>query len=1073
MPMRLGEMVLIIRTQDFASRNLERVGANLGKLSKFQQLSRRQDMLNLRQARTLARRDTMRQEINALQQRVSLESRLGDLQRDRALLSKRLAGIQAASAATGQIRGAGGRFIGSAAPQIAQLQQSLADLGSEETRLTNKHNALMQNLAATAPALARLTPEQASARLGRLRTSLSHVDDELRIIQSDLALTNRALAQVKWERLHRVGQAMSRTGRVMQLTGLVATGSLVAMGNAAANFGQQITLAATQTRDIGAPISQVAQRSGQLQDAILDQMGRFPASAEDMSNAAYEIFSSLDLADRGRIQFWKGLQILEKTNRVAVAGGIDLGEAINGLVITLNNFDPTLSNVNETLDTMFDIVRFGNIRVSDFTQMMTKVAPAAKGVGHELEDVGGALAFLTQVMQPARVATGFSRLEDAFSNRDFIQGIKVVSKARIGKALDIEAPGGGLIPFMRILEGIREIFPELETGALSAQEFFKLVTSAGREQRIGRPSEGLQFTAEGRRAFTQLIQNMERVEELQRLIASNRGEFGRSFKAMADTPAVQWMVFVNALKAAAIEIGTDVLPALLGLAGMIRRGLEWWRGLSDETRNLIVRIALFAGVASLLGGILLSVVGGIISVVGAIALLSGGIGAGKAGVVGRIAVLLTLLRALTLIGAITIAIKLIVDSSQLDQLRGWIEENVPGGKKIVDVFGFSLTDAINKIRGVKKESEGLFNPDAELFPGGMSKETKQAMQSLRKAREEQDRGKWDKILGQASKDTLRDLKRVTGMSLDDLREQFGNTTQDAVNDAKQIAQAHANAIQQATENMQQKVETAANNLMRVWDELRQKNEQAFGSLFQGPQMTGIIGGVFSEINSQLRQFGIQIPVPFEILRRDMAMQLDYFKRWRSTLNKLLARGAPLEFVQQLEEMGPEAGLPIAEGLLQGGRKGFKNLLAEWRTGQKLIRQATQKDFDRQIDEWEKHGKDVAWALINGIISTTADAGLQKKFQTYVKLTYGPILRKEFKEEVDKAMKAAMADLAAQAKAEAKANARKRNAGGTTTNTVNNSGDRVTIHADGATPDAVDRALKKRDFRKKTSYPGPH
>ena len=1015
MAMRFGEMVLVIRTQDYASRNLNRLSQNLGKLSKTQELQRRKATQLARQGDLLARKDTMTRDITNLRRRLDLEQRLYNVGRDRRKLARGLARTEAVTGATGQIRGARG-FIGSAAPFIAEAKVGMQQLAGEEGRLRRQHASLLNEIRATSPALAKMGTAEAAARLRRLEGSLQGVSRRLKIAQSDLAITGAAINQLKWDNLHRFGQALSRAGRIMQLTGLVATGSFAAMANAAANFGQSATLAATQTRDIGAPIAQVATRSAKLQKFILDQMQKFPAAADDMSGAAYEIFSSLDLADKGRIKFWKGLQILEKTNRVAVAGGVDLSDAIQGLVITLNNFDPNLKNVNATLDTMFDIVRFGNLHVSDFTQMMTKVAPAAKGVGHELKDLGGSLAFLTRVMAPARVATGFSRLEDAFSNRDFIQGVKIVSRARLGKTLDIEKPGGGLIPFMDILENLTELFPELEQGKLTAQEFFKIITSAGREARIGRPSEGLQFTAEGRRAFTQLVQNMDQVRMLQALITGNQGEFNRAFAAMKDTPAIQWKIFLNTLKATAIEIGQDALPALLSLAAFVRRAIDWWRGLSDETRTLVTRIAVFSSVAALLGGILLSVVGGLISIVAAAALLTGGLGtAGGAGLLGRMAMLLGILRSLSLIGAILLTVKIIVDSQQLENLRTWIEENVPGGPALNKALGMSGMDIFNKITGRASEAQEAiknFKPGERMFPGTKDLRTWGDM-FPKLAKQYKENGddiiSWESISRNATKEVKDEMiKGLTdmGMSLDEVRKKFGDTGTDVEEMARRAAEA--------SRLMEQKVDEAADGMMSIFTRMEEQNKAAMGSLFGGPAVTGIIGNVFTELNSQLRQFGIQIPMPFAVLRKDMQLQLMFFKRWRNSLNKLLARGAPLEFVQEIQEMGPEAGLPIAEGLLQGGKMGFKNLLKEWKRGQTLIHQATKSDFDRQLADWERHGKNIVLALIRGIISEPSQMALRDAFKTYVTDNFGNILQAEVTKEMQEAVAAGAAAASAAA-----------------------------------------------------------
>jgi len=1015
MALRFGEMVLIIRTQDFASRNLDRVSANLGKLSKFQELNRRKSTLDLRQSRLLSRMDTTRQELRGLQQKLNLEHELSRVISDRELASKRLAGLQAASAGSGTLRGAGGRFT-SAAPQLASASQLLSGLKSREADLLKQHESLLKSLAATSPTLAKMGTAQATAHVNKLTNSLGLMGQELRIVQSDIAHVDDALNRVRWEKVHRAGQTVSRLGRVMQLTGLIAAGSFVAAGNAAANFGQSVTLAATQTRDLNAPLSQVAERSTKLQDAILSQMQKFPGSAESMSNAAYEIFSSLDLADKGRIKFWRGLQILEKANKVAVAGGIDLDDAIKGLIITLNNFDPDLNNVNETLDTMFDIVRFGNIRVSDFTQLITRVAATAKGVGHTLEDLAAPIAMLTRVLPSERVGTGLFRLEEVFANRDFQQGFKLISKARVGEGLDFRKAGGGLIPFQQILEDIVKVFPELEDGRMDVAEFLKMVSSAGKTARTGKPSEGQLFTSQARNVLRPLVQDMDQVREIQGLIAGNQNEFNRAFEAMARTPAVQWKIFLNQMKAVALEIGRDALPALLYLAGGIQRLIEWFRNLDPQLKSNIIKIGVFASVATLIGGILLSVVGGLVSLVGAIALVSGGLGtAGGAGLLGRMALLLTLLRTLSLIGVVTITIKLLMDKTgpsdfvegAMDKLEKFSDK--PGMRGLHGVI--STLNAIDEALGLAEEEpkKGLFNPNFKLnIP---TKELKAFEKQYKRAREGPS---IQEVLAGAKKETLKTVADELGMSLDEIRKQFGATGEEAG--------GMGDAISQAAQQAEQSIDQAASNMTNIWNQFRDENVRTFGELFSGPFFQ-------SETWSLAKEWDVK-PTMAEI-NKDLRMQIQNFRKYRNTLNAISQRkGVSAELMAELRQLGPDA-LDKLEVLRKAAPKQFNAFVTLWRTKQVEIERATKIDFNKQLKQWFSYGKNIAKNIILGLQSS--DVELDAAFKRYITTKFPGI--------VEEAKKQARAEFNRQS---AGGQASGGNKTGTTTTKVNSDNNTVTI-----------------------------
>jgi len=956
MAMRFGEMVLIIRTQDFASRNLDRISASLGNLSKAEALNRRRAQLAIQQQRKLSRMGNMRDDmrnIELLRRRLDLEKQLG-----RAIHTT--AGLQA--------RGAGGRFL---------------SIGATSAMVVEMKN--LNDAAANMPSrLKRLASSKADLdeRARRLAQALGLTSKELRIIQNDIVKLDGAIGSLRWEKLHRMGQTISRLGRTLQLTGLIATGVLLGAGNAAANFGADVSVAATQMRDLNAPISQVASRATVLEDAILGQMQKFPGSAEEMSNAAYEIFSSLDLMDKGRVKVHRGLKLLEKANMVAVAGNIGLDESIKGLVITLNNFDPQLENVGGTLDTMFDVVRFGNIRVSDFTQMMNRLAPAAKNANLSLEQISGTTAFLTRVMASGRVSTGLARLLEAFRRRDFVVGFRELSKMRLGKVLDVEKASGGLKAPLKILKDIARVFPELEAGKMSAEEFFKIVTQAGKLERTGKPGEGIGMTIFAREALTQSIQNLDQIEELQIAIMQNKGEFSKAFEAMANTPAVQWKVFINQLKAFALEVGRAVLPAMITLAGKVEGLIKWFGNLSPNTKKSIAAFALFVSVGVLLLGVLGSLAGAFLALVGTLGILSASMGGGKGGVIGRLATMLMLMRRLVGIGAIVLTIKLIVDSEEVKKIDKWLKENIPGGDKIFGALEFSGTDLLNKIRGKDKNKGLVFNPDAEINFDKNLKMMEQTATTLRKARAKKNGLSFPENINQM----MKNIKNETVLKeLGEIRDMFGDTGE--------ASTEMAEAVEQAMDQAQQSIDQGVGNMTNTFKQFRDQNKQAFGSLFGGPFFQ-------SETWSLAEEWGVKPGI--QQINQDLQGQIDQFRKWRGTLDSIGSRGAPTELVQELQELGPDA-LDKLEAIRKAAPGQFNKFISLWKTKQTEIEKATKIDFDKQLQQWFKFGKGIAQQIILGLRSE--DVQLDNAFRQYITSKFPGIIEqakqqaiKEFKRQ---------------------------------------------------------------------------
>ena len=140
--------------------------------------------------------------------------------------------------------------------------------------------------------------------------------------------------------------------------------------------------------------------------------------------------------------------------------------------------------------------------------------------------------------------------------------------------------------------------------------------------------------------------------------------------------------------------------------------------------------------------------------------------------------------------------------------------------------------------------------------------------------------------GNKGMDWLKDFKRIAGnfdgKMLSKPYQDYLNSVNKNTGDAAQMMKDHAQAVKEATDNMQSTIKTATTNLINMYQQLQQQNESALGGLFQGPTMSGILGNVFKNINDNLRQFGVQIPIPFNILKQDLDQSIKYFKDGVST-----------------------------------------------------------------------------------------------------------------------------------------------------------------------------------------------
>lgn len=932
---RGGEMMLIIRAQDYASRTLHKVSGEVAGMQRMQRIQAR----------------AQKQYLPALRQEAQLYKNLAYAEN----------AWRTGVAKSNAVRASNTRANRVLTREFKAAEKAWKDFGRSM---------------------------QVPAGLNNIRNNINAIEQ--------LGLSIRRLDA---ERLHRVGSAMSGIGRTMQLFGAVGTLALGLTANAFAKFSQSAATAGTQMRDLGGSVAQAVARSKQLQEAILDMSMVFPNSAQEMTDAAYEIFSSMNLMHNGVMNVNAGLKLLAVSNKAAVAGGVDLKEATNAMIVALNIFDPKLKDVQGTMDEVFNIVRFGKIRLDDLSHVFTQFASAAHAGGMSLKEVGAAFATLTLFNDPGKASAGLGRLIELLRTPAFTQGLQ----KSIG--VDVIAPDTGKMkPLLQIMQEIVKARPDLAASRKAAIDFFIQLTKAS-----GITKAGIQGTVQARRAFETFATHMGTFADTVKNVSSNYDEMNKAFQARMADPGVQWELFKNRLKALALIIGQQVLPVFLKIGEWIAGAVRWFKGLNDGTSGTILRFAAWASVALLLSGVLLSMGGSIVQLIATMALLRiAAVETGAAFITMRTAIMASGL-GLIAVGAGVAAVAVM---THWDQVRAYFHawwDDIGAG------FSHLWADQVSKAKGAAGLIISFFGKIREKV--GLGSQTSEFGQRLYDEanaelanRSDTFLDNYNKWLGiykkqrgkNAGMNWLKDFKRITGefdgRMLSEEYKKWANSVSDSTGKAAQLAKDHAQAVKQATDNMQATIKTATTNLVNMYEQMQSQNEAALGGLFQGPTMSGILGNVFKNINDNLRQFGVQIRVPFSILRQDLEQSVTYFKRWRNDIAQLTKRGVPYEMVSQLQAMGTE-GIPIIEGLLAAPKGQFRAIVKTYKQGQALTDKATKEDMARKLKYWESFGQDAAWKTIMGIVNNPKNAKIATMYENYVKNTYGSILKKTFQDDV--------------------------------------------------------------------------
>ena len=1022
MPARVGELMVVLRAQDFASRTLRRVGSEYAGLSRAQMIAaKRSDLVTqrmranarlfearkgLQPLRIIERRnDLLKREAAQTQTLTRARQNLNRIMRQTPVVSPGAVFPSAApiSQATTAWRNAG-QQLDKTRHQLGKVDQAIASMGPRWQRAATSTTAFNREM------------RSASRRLMEAYNGLDKAQ------RAQLAF-NQAMRAMPLQRAHELAHVMGGIGRTMQLFGAIGTAAFGLAAHEAAQFSQSVSLAATQMTRVGAGTGEAIANAAKLRKGILALADDYPFAAKEMAEATYEIFSGTNVQ---RID--DGMKILEATARVAVAGQVDLQTATKATIITMNTFRGAGENVGETMNRMFSIVRFGFMRFSDFAEMLPKVAAAAYGSGQSLDDVAGIMAFLTRKTGDASIAaTQISRAFDVLSRKEFRTGIEALG-------VSIEDAGGKLLPLPEVLKKIMDRWGnELQRGGKGAERFIQIVTRASQEA-----GKGFLSTAEARRFFRFVFANWGEYMDLQDKVVSNNSEFQRSFETMMADPGVQWQIFIARVKALIIAIGQEAIPVFADLGRHIARLLDKWESLNEGTRGSIVRWGVLISVGTLLVGVMFSIVGAFVSVgltmgtvlakiirVGAaffgLSQLLGG--KGTAGLIGRLFLMIKMLGFLAAIGTIVIGVELEQRGGawkfigQILQVggaeRALKKAGLFAGRGALGIAGRTpiaaalvelifpdepalqntandflarvgqLDDHVQKTiqgrrrRRVVKQAESLFLTTAAqkdfetakrvtlafLKKMGISmKDTQDKTDSASQSFEE-----WMASLKDASlKGVLKELFGDTGTELEDF---------DAQMDAAKEAMSDWN--KQLTEETARAREAAVDNLRNMYMEMERVNIEAMGELFQGPWLT-------SETFDLAKEWGIEPQV--QDLIRDLKEQNQEFERWRASLDRLMKKGLPMEMINELKGMGLE-GQPLINAILAGTPSDTKKIIAQWKRRNKNIKDATKMDFKDEIDRFRKAGVDMGDAIVNGFQS----AAVGKWFDNWINTTFPGII----------------------------------------------------------------------------------
>jgi TP901 family phage tail tape measure protein len=401
-----------------------------------------------------------------------------------------------------------------------------------------------------------------------------------------------------------LGDKANKSGRELFNTGAALTAVGVGMAGVGAaglaffnssidsfiEYSRQAAYTKTQVDELGVSVGDIA-------DIGVRVANKIPVPFNEMQDALYDIFSSLDVGVKD------AEMLLNVFAQGAVAGQTDVRTAARSTISVMNAYKLPFTDANRVMDIMFEMVRKGVGTYEDFNSSIGRAIPAAVSASQEFETLAGIMAFLTrQGLSTQMAATSAARAMELFT------------KPKVTKALhDI---GVETVDAAGNFRQLNDIVMELATsegwaqmGAADRKQMFKDIFGEG--------------TIQARRFFDTAIPNFKDLNTLTDITTSSAGALSGAYDTMFAEPAMQAQLLANKYAILSVEIGEKLLPAKIRLMEAATKLIDWWNGLSDSTKNLTVKIAAGASAFLAIGGIVLTLVGGFMMLAGVV----GGVGA--------------------------------------------------------------------------------------------------------------------------------------------------------------------------------------------------------------------------------------------------------------------------------------------------------------------------------------------------------------------------------------------------------------------------------------------------------------
>lgn len=509
--------------------------------------------------------------------------------------------------------------------------------------------------------------EEKKAALNEAEASLNEYKSRLKDVNEQLKFGKASIEEYT-EKVQKAGEKVKNAGSGMTKT---VTAPILAAGAASAKMAMDF-------EDSMAKVSTIADATevpmDEMQKAILDLSNQTGISSEEIAQNVYDSISAGQKTG-------DAVNFVSNSTKLAKAGFADAGAALDVLTTIMNAYGLKASEVTNVSDMLIQTQNLGKTTVADLASSMGKVIPTANAYGVSLDELCAGYAIMT--------ANGVATAESTTYMNGMLN--------ELGKS--------GTNVSKTLKEKTGKTFKELMDSGMSLSDVLKIISDAATENN---KSFGDMWSSSeaGKAGMILLGDSAENFNGVLEQMQNSAGATNTAFEKL-DTNSTKIKKATNELKNDAIDLGTTLMeelaPIIENIAEKISQFTEWFNGLSESEKQMIIQIGLI--VAAI--GPLLIVLGTVVSsgakIIGGIPVIAKGL-SGLFGIIAANPVL-------AIITAIVIAVFTLWTTC--DEFREGVLEGI-------DILKTVLTAGYDFCVELGEEKLGRIQDAYEKYGGGIT-----------------------------------------------------------------------------------------------------------------------------------------------------------------------------------------------------------------------------------------------------------------------------------------------------------------------------------------------------------------